>query len=293
MTGKPALHDQTEFGKQVSSYDTFPQFKEGFGSFRNAMPLGDVDGNPTQNLYVSLTQNGQHQFGSYTFLRAIDMTHDFQFSGWLSIQQPGDTLGDSLGFILAPLEKGKTPDNIQNGSTGGYLGIGKEPEDSTKGFANAYFWGADLHYNPRASEVDKHPNPDHKFDGNTEFGDPDIMQKNPDKNYVMFRQTNKNGNLVPMRDSTPDNDPGMINDVNLNTQGDNYVTLSWNPSGTNDDGSVKGALTATGWGKTWSEEIDRAAANMSFSDIAATGGDTSYMSLEPKNFKLTTSTSDV
>ncbi|MFR2312645.1 MAG: WxL domain-containing protein [Weissella confusa] len=283
VSGKPALADQTVFGIEKPDYHNYEMFNRGFKS------EGTADNLANNILNVPLTHNQQHEFGSFTFRRAIDMSHEFNFTGSLNIKQPGSTLGDSLGFILAPVE----PDDIKNGSTGGYLGIGKEPEDDKKGFANAFYWGADLHYNPKPSDVDPNPNPDHKFDGDTEFGDPDIMNqyKYKDDHFVMFRRTNEQGDLVNMRDYTQFNHPDMIQPVNLNTQGDNPVTLKWTPKDTG-KGPINGTLTATGWGKTWTEDIT-VAHEMAFSAIAATGGDTSYMSLIPTDFNLTVGTSQV
>ncbi|MCT0949375.1 hypothetical protein EFL45_08130 [Weissella confusa] len=283
VSGKPALADQTVFGIEKPDYHNYEMFNRGFKS------EGTADNLANNILNVPLTHNQQHEFGSFTFRRAIDMSHEFNFTGSPNIKQPGSTLGDSLGFILAPVE----PDDIKNGSTGEYLGIGKEPEDDKKGFANAFYWGADLHYNPKPSDVDPNPNPDHKFDGDTEFGDPDIMNqyKYKDDHFVMFRRTNEQGDLVNMRDYTQFNHPDMIQPVNLNTQGDNPVTLKWTPKDTG-KGPINGTLTATGWGKTWTEDIT-VAHEMAFSAIAATGGDTSYMSLIPTDFNLTVGTSQV
>lgn len=114
VSGKPALADQTVFGVPQPDYKSYEDFTKGFKSQGQALPM-------EKDKTVSLTQNKQLQFGSLTFRRAIDMSHDFTFTGSLNIDQPGNTLGDSLGFILAPVE----PDQIDNGSSGGYLGIGK------------------------------------------------------------------------------------------------------------------------------------------------------------------------
>ena len=286
VNSKSALSKQTVFGIPKPDYNNYDMFNRGFKSEGTSDDLTD---NP---LKVGLTHNRQHEFGSYTFRRAIDMSRDFTFKGSLNIYQPGSTLGDSLGFILAPVE----PDNIKNESTGGYLGIGKEPAKyGDKGFANAFFWGADLHYNPRAGHVIHDGNPDHEFDGNTEFGDPDIMDsyEYQGSNFVMFRRTDAAGKLANIRDYTPDNHPNIVQAVNLNTQGDNPVTLQWTPdAGAGKTGPVSGTLTATGWGETWSEHIT-VAHEMAFSAIAATGGDTSYMTLKPKDFTLTVGTAQV
>ncbi|MFP8048261.1 WxL domain-containing protein [Weissella confusa] len=289
VSGKPALADQTVFGVPQPDYKSYEDFTKGFKSQGQALPM-------EKDKTVSLTQNKQLQFGSLTFRRAIDMSHDFTFTGSLNIDQPGNTLGDSLGFILAPVE----PDQIDNGSSGGYLGIGKlaHPEMyGDKGFDNAFYWGADLHYNVEPWDVDPNSNPDTSFDGKTEFGDPNVMNSGsyPGKNFVMFRRTDGKGQLDNIRNLTPDAHPEILYPVQLNKHGSNEVTLTWTPDKADENkesGPISGTLTATGWGHTWTEEITTAH-EMALAVNAATGGDTSNMGLTAGEFKLTVGTADV
>lgn len=300
VSGKPALAKQNEIGTSDAHYHDMGTFNRGFQKIGTPEAGGlqlighDKDpqtGETRDLMQVGLTTGAQHQFGSFTFRRKIDMTETFRFKGSLNITKlpHTNTLGDSLGFILAPVP----PAEIQKGSTGGYLGIGVEPEHPDTGFKNAFFWGADLHYNPEPDVAQENQNPDKNFDGNTEFGDPNAMRDFPGNDWVMFRSTDEKGNLDNLRNHIVTRTDPVVYPVPLNKDGgDNAVELSWKPDKTgteNGPGDVEGTLTATGWGHIWHEHIT-VAREMSFSAISATGGETSTMSLKPVDFTLTVGT---
>lgn len=258
----PELATQTEIGSSKINLTTPGQMEKAF--------ITGGDSTPFKNGQADLTQGLEQQFGSASFKYSIDVSQPFKFKGVLRTSTGGNSYrkrtGDAFGIMMAPV----APQDMGNGSRGGLMGIGKDPALGT-GFSDAHFWGIDFHYNK-----EQHDAP---------------IATNNRSQYASFRETDNQGTLKYYNASQ---DSGQ--EVKLNTNGDE-VEVKWTPISATDT-QVTGKLSSEAfkdiWGrtKTWSKTIN-VYRNMGFGVIAATGQDTSTMTVDMRSFELQLGTSNV
>ncbi|MBJ7689208.1 WxL domain-containing protein [Weissella confusa] len=261
----PELATQTEIGNSKINLTTPGQMEKAF--------ITGGDSTPFKNGQADLTQGLEQQFGSASFKYSIDVSQPFKFKGVLRTSTGGNSArkrtGDAFGVMMAPV----APEKMGNGSRGGLMGIGKDPAKGT-GFSDAHFWGIDFHYNSEQN------------DAKVSWG-----TVNNRSQYASFRSTDNQGMLRPY-----DGSVDKAQEIGLNRNGDD-VEINWTPkqvSGDQVTGTLNSAAFKDVWGraKTWSKTIT-VYRNMGFGVIAATGQDTSTMTVDMRSFELQLGTSNV
>lgn len=223
---------------------------------------------PNQLFSTTLVNNSLSSAGFALFKGTLDMTKPVNFSGNFQIQGTSLEVGDSLGFILTPLDVS----SIQNGQTGSRLGLG--------GLVNSTFLGRDLYYNTGGSG--------------------DIFDENPTNawfsgasNAVVIRSTDSTGNLeysdgktgsYPVASAPDKGVDGNINE----TMGFEWIPTATDPSGVT--GILKYTLIpADGSPSVSLEKTMTVASSLSLGVIGATGGNTGVLTYSNNGSTFTAS----
>lgn len=189
--------------------------------------VGTAQTNPTSPFSVSLVNNIQNKAGYALFNGVIDMTKPVDFSGTFGIQGTSLSVGDSLGFILSPLEAS----GIVKGQTGSRLGIG--------GLPNTVFIGRDLYYNTGTN-------------GDIYDEKPSGIKSSGSSNVVVIRSTDANGILEYADGKTGSYNLAAAPDIGKNGNISEKMEFTWTPNTDekgqtviNSDGTVGGILSYT------------------------------------------------